>query len=69
MAIVYHGKRTRNSVRKEDKSSPFAIRLYSLSRLETKIHDLNKFRCFLGITAASTGSPVNLSKLGAGAYF
>ena len=34
-------------------------------RLETKIHDLDKFRRFLGITAANTGSPVNLSKLGA----
>ena len=34
-------------------------------RLETKIHDLDKFKRFLGITAASTGSPVNLSKLGA----
>jgi predicted AAA+ superfamily ATPase len=34
-------------------------------RLETKIHDIDKFRRFLGITAASTGSPVNLSKLGA----
>jgi predicted AAA+ superfamily ATPase len=34
-------------------------------RLETKIHDLDKFRRFIGITAASTGSPVNLSKLGA----
>jgi predicted AAA+ superfamily ATPase len=34
-------------------------------RLETKIHDLDKFRRFLGITAASTGSPVNLTKLGA----
>ena len=34
-------------------------------RLETKINDLEKFRRFLGIVAASTGSPVNLSKLGA----
>ena len=34
-------------------------------RLETKIHDLDKFRRFLGITAANTGSPVNMSKLGA----
>ena len=34
-------------------------------RLETKIHDLEKFRRFLGIVAASVGSPVNLSKLGA----
>jgi predicted AAA+ superfamily ATPase len=34
-------------------------------RLETKIHDLDKFRRFLGVTAASVGSPVNLSKLGA----
>lgn len=33
-------------------------------RLETKIHDLDKFKRFLGITAANTGSPVNLSKLG-----
>ena len=33
-------------------------------RLETKIHDLDKFRRFLGITATYTGSPVNLSKLG-----
>ena len=34
-------------------------------RFETKIHDLEKFRRFLGITAAYAGSPVNLSKLGA----
>ena len=33
-------------------------------RLETKIHDLDKFKRFLGVTAAGTGSPVNLSKLG-----
>jgi predicted AAA+ superfamily ATPase len=33
-------------------------------RMEVKIHDIDKFRRFLGICAASTGSPVNLSKIG-----
>jgi len=33
-------------------------------RAETKIHELDKFRRFLGIVAASSGSPVNLTKLG-----
>ena len=34
-------------------------------RMETKVHDLDKFRRFLGIIAAYTGNPVNLTKLGA----
>ena len=34
-------------------------------RAETKIHELDKFRRFLGIVAAGSGSPVNLTKLGA----
>ena len=34
-------------------------------RAEVKIHDIDKFRRFLGIAAAGTGSPVNLTKLGA----
>ncbi len=33
-------------------------------RAEIKIHDLDKFRRFLGILAVSTGSPINLTKLG-----
>jgi len=33
-------------------------------RLESKINDLDKFRRFLGLVAAYTGSPINLSKLG-----
>ena len=33
-------------------------------RAEVKIHDVEKFRRFLGIVAASTGNPLNLSKLG-----
>ncbi|MCL2129526.1 MAG: ATP-binding protein [Treponema sp.] len=34
-------------------------------RAETKIHELDKFRRFLSIVAACSGSPVNLTKLGA----
>jgi len=34
-------------------------------RTETKIHELDKFRRFLSIVAASSGSPINLTKLGA----
>ncbi|GHV93876.1 ATPase [Spirochaetia bacterium] len=34
-------------------------------RMEINVHDLDKFRRFLGICAARTGSPVNLSKIGA----
>ncbi|MDR0316751.1 MAG: ATP-binding protein [Treponema sp.] len=34
-------------------------------RQEVKVHDLDKFRRFLGICAASVGSPINLSKTGA----
>ena len=33
-------------------------------RAETKIHNLDKFKRFLSITAACSGSPINLSKLG-----
>jgi len=33
-------------------------------RAETKIHELDKFRRFLSIVAAGSGSPVNLTKLG-----
>jgi predicted AAA+ superfamily ATPase len=34
-------------------------------RSEIKIHDIDKFQRFIGIVAASTGSMINLAKLGA----